>query len=81
MGGYDTLALISVIAGVISSIADSLTGVPFTLFECLDSFGCPIARFECLDYFSLLYFTIFSQPYLDMGLFGGYVILSFFFAI
>ena len=50
----DTLALISVIAGVISFMADSLIGVPFTLFE-------------CLEYFSLVNFTIFCQPYLDVG--------------
>ena len=54
----DTLALISVIAGVISFMADSLIGVPFTLFE-------------CLEYLSLVYFTIFSQPFLDVGYLVG----------
>ena len=61
----ETLVLISVIAGVISFMADSLIDVPFT-------------PFECLEYFSLVYYTIFSQPYLDMGLFGGYESCSVF---
>ena len=56
----ETLLLISVIAVVISFMADSLIGVPFTLFECLDYLRLSIYSIRVFSY-SLLQFVFHSS--------------------